>query len=111
LSEYKLSYIMSQYYESQNHVADACYFSGNATINTGAPNQSGAAGAAAASCVSNPSATFVPSSVGGGAPSSTGSGSGGGNSGSGSSLLANLESLVVVLSIGTVGVVWTFMMA
>lgn len=102
---------MSQYYESQNHVADACYFSGNATINANAPNQSGAAGAAAASCVSNPSATFVPSSASGG-PTSTGSGtSGGGNSGRGSSLLANLESLVVVVSIGTVGAAWTLLMA
>jgi hypothetical protein len=107
--EDKLSYIMSQYYESQNHIASACYFSGNATINTSTPNQSGAAGAAAASCVSNPSATFVPSAVSG-APSSTGSGSsGGGHSGSGSSLLANLENVVVVLSIGTVGAIWTLM--
>lgn len=108
----KLSYIMSQYYELQNHVATACDFAGNATINSKAPSSSGAAAAAASSCVSNPSATFVPSSVSGG-PSSTGSGSSGGGSGSGSSgaisLMSSLESLLVVLAISSVGAAWTLM--
>jgi len=100
----KLSYVMSQYYESQNHNSQACSFSGNATINTGASSASGAAGSAALSCLANPSATFVPSSPAGG-PSSTGTS---GKSGS-ASLMVNLQSLVVVLAFGTVGAMWTFM--
>lgn len=99
---------MSQYYELQNHVATACDFAGNATVNSGVPSSSGAAGAAAASCVSNPSATFVPSSVSGG-PSSTGSSSGGGSGSGAISLMSNLESLAVVLAISSVGAAWTLM--
>ncbi|KAG5653495.1 hypothetical protein H0H81_012705 [Sphagnurus paluster] len=76
----KLSYVMTEYYQLTNNNAQSCSFAGNGTINPSAPSSASAANAAASSCISNPSATFVPS-----APASTGGSSNTGGSGSGSS--------------------------
>ncbi|KAF9519802.1 carbohydrate-binding module family 43 protein [Hydnum rufescens UP504] len=73
----KLSYVMSSIYESSNRDAQACNFSGNATINPSAPPSRTAANAAAQSCLNaNPATTFAPTSVPlSNAQSSTSSGS------------------------------------
>ncbi|KAF5356108.1 hypothetical protein D9756_004039 [Leucocoprinus leucothites] len=76
----KLSYVMSEYYESQNRNAQACSFAGNGTVNSAAA--SAAATSAASSCISNPGATFTPTAPAGGSNGNGGS-SGGGNGGSG----------------------------
>ncbi|EPQ61101.1 glycoside hydrolase family 72 protein [Gloeophyllum trabeum ATCC 11539] len=71
--ETKLSYVMSQYYESQNKNQQACSFGGNGTVHS----TSASASAVASSCIANPSATFTPS-----APASATGGSSTGGSGS-----------------------------
>ncbi|KAJ7751485.1 1,3-beta-glucanosyltransferase [Mycena maculata] len=53
----KLTYIFSQYYESNHRAPDACLFSGNATINSAAGFNG--ASAAMTSCIPSPSATFT----------------------------------------------------
>ncbi|OBZ79073.1 1,3-beta-glucanosyltransferase gel4 [Grifola frondosa] len=53
--EVKLSFVMSEYYEATGRLATSCDFSGNATVNSGAP--SSGATAAVTSCLANPSAT------------------------------------------------------
>ena len=70
----QLSYVMSLYYELNNYNAQACSFAGNGTVNSNAPTNASAANAAASSCISNPSATFVPTGAGA-STSSTASGS------------------------------------
>ncbi|KAI0080009.1 hypothetical protein K474DRAFT_1658246 [Panus rudis PR-1116 ss-1] len=103
----KLSWVMTQFYEATNRNPNSCDFGGNATVNSQAPSSASAVNAAASSCLSNPSATFVPS-----APASTGTrptSSGGSNSGSGGSgnnsgavsdLLASKQ---VLMSVGLAG--------
>ncbi|KAJ7096582.1 1,3-beta-glucanosyltransferase [Mycena belliarum] len=56
----KLSYVFSQYYELNRRATKACNFSGNATLNSAAPNTNIAAAAAASSCIPSPSAVFTP---------------------------------------------------
>ncbi|KAI0762691.1 Glucanosyltransferase-domain-containing protein [Fomes fomentarius] len=77
----KLSFVMSEFYELTSRKATSCDFSGNATVNANAPPSISSANVAASSCLTNPSATFTPTSP----PSATGSGSGssGSNGGNG----------------------------
>ncbi|KZT22131.1 carbohydrate-binding module family 43 protein [Neolentinus lepideus HHB14362 ss-1] len=56
--EIMLSYVMTEYYESQNKNQQACSFGGNGTVHSASES----AAAVASSCISNPSATFTPSS-------------------------------------------------
>jgi hypothetical protein len=95
---------MSLYYESQNRAATACNFAGNATINSLVPSASANAANAAIQCLSNPSATFTPTAPAGG-PSSSGTS----HSGGVISLTANLQGFAVVLGLGAVGAMWTFL--
>ena len=100
---------MTLYYETQNRNSAACDFGGNATLNTGVATVD--AEAAAESCISNPSATFVPggsssTTSGSGRPTGTGSG---GNSGSSVSLMESIQSLGLVMGISAVGAVWTLL--
>ncbi|KAI0702424.1 Glucanosyltransferase-domain-containing protein [Cytidiella melzeri] len=86
----KLSYVFDQYYELTNRNAQSCDFAGNATINSHAATNSAAVASAVSSCLSNPSATFVPSApasttAGTSNPSGSSSSSGGGTSGNGGS--------------------------
>lgn len=76
---------MSEYYEATNDNPTSCNFDGNATIHSGVPATSSAAISAATSCLSNPSATFVPVAPSGSGSSGSGSGSGSGGSGSNNS--------------------------
>lgn len=111
----KLSFVMSEWYELNNHNGQACSFAGNGTVNPLAPSTVSAANAAASSCVSNPGATFVPSapSTPSGTSSSGGSSSPSASSGGKNSavnLIANGQALagmaaVALVSIGSV--VWT----
>lgn len=98
----KLSYVMSLYYQSQNRNSASCDFGGNAHLNSGALTVDPAS--AAQSCISNPSATFVPGSQssGSGNPTSTS------HSGSGSvSLMDSIQSLGLVMGISAIGALWT----
>lgn len=105
----KLSYIMTLYYESQNRNSAACDFGGNAKLNSGSVTVDAAG--AAESCISNPSATFVPgppsTTSGGGGPTSTGGNNG--NSGSSVSLMESIQSLGLVMGISAVGAFWTLL--
>jgi hypothetical protein len=79
----KLSYVFSQYFQSQKGDPRSCDFSGNATINAKAPTDTSALAQAQSSCVAlAPGATFVPTAPSG-SPGS--SGTKGGSSGSGGS--------------------------
>jgi len=69
----QLSYVMSLYYELNNYNPQACSFAGNGTVNPNAPTNASAANAAASSCISNPSATFVPTGAGTSTPTASGS--------------------------------------
>ncbi|KAH9947943.1 Glucanosyltransferase-domain-containing protein [Amylocystis lapponica] len=90
----ELSYIMSQYYELTSNNAQSCNFAGNATVNKAAATVS--ASAAASSCDSNPSATFVPS-----APASSGGSSGSsGSSGSPNAASSVSSSSQALLGLG-----------
>lgn len=75
----KLSYAFSAYYESQNRLATACDFAGNATIVTRPPNTAQDASNAANSCLASApsSGVFTVSAAG---PTLTSSGSGGSGS-------------------------------
>ncbi|KAG7099572.1 hypothetical protein E1B28_001402 [Marasmius oreades] len=107
----KLSYVMSQHYEKNNRDAQACSFGGNGTVNPLAPSSASAANSAASSCISNPSATFVPGapSGSGGGGSSNGNGSGSGKNG-GVALVHDRNALVgmtAVVLMGIASAVWT----
>lgn len=95
---------MSLYYQTQNRNAAACDFGGNARLNSGALTVDPAS--AAQSCISNPSATFVPGSQtsGSGNPTST---SHNGSSGGSVSLVDSIQSLGLVIGISAVGALWT----
>ena len=71
---------MTQFYEVTDRNAESCSFSGNATINTGAPGTLSAIDSAVSECLSNTAATFTPTAPSGDDGGSTG---GGGGSGSG----------------------------
>ncbi|PPQ67412.1 hypothetical protein CVT25_005991 [Psilocybe cyanescens] len=58
----KLSYVMSQYYESQQRQTSACQFGGNGTVNS-KTSSSLTADSAASSCIANPGAVFTPSAA------------------------------------------------
>ncbi|KAF8898483.1 carbohydrate-binding module family 43 protein/Glycoside hydrolase family 72 protein [Infundibulicybe gibba] len=111
----KLSYVMSLFYEANNRDEQACSFAGNGTVNPLAPTSPTAADAAASSCVSSPSATFVPSAVasgGGSSPSSTG-GQGtnnGGTSGgtSGVPTIIPSDTLVAITSVAAISLLSAF---
>jgi len=59
----KLSFVMSEYYESQKRNGIACSFAGNGTVNPLASTSVSAANAAASSCISDPAATFTPTAI------------------------------------------------
>lgn len=80
---------MSEYYENQNRFAQACSFSGNASINTNAPSSISSANAAASACLSNPSATFTPTAPSGSGSAATGTASGSAGTGSSSNTQNN----------------------
>jgi hypothetical protein len=100
----KLSYVMSLYYQSQNRNSAACDFGGNAQLNSGALTVDPSS--AAQSCISNPSATFVPGSQssGSGNPTSTGNN---GSSGGSISLMDSIQSLGLAMGISAIGALWT----
>jgi len=109
----KLSFVMSEWYELNNHNGQACSFAGNGTVNPLAPSTVSAANAAASSCVSNPGATFVPT-----APSTTSSptsshgasSSSSGGKNSAVHLIANgqvLMGMAAVALVSIASVVWT----
>ena|ERR1700722_18165846 len=60
MSAIQLSFVFSEYYDANGHNPDACSFAGNGTVNAEAPSSVSAANTAASSCLSNPSATFTP---------------------------------------------------
>lgn len=105
----KLSYVMSLYYQSQSRNPSSCDFGGNAQLNSGAATVD--ASSAAESCISNPSATFVPgsgsSSTTSGSVRPTSTGSSGGNSGGSVSLINSIQSLGLAMGISVVGALWT----
>ncbi|KAI9066719.1 carbohydrate-binding module family 43 protein [Trametes sanguinea] len=112
----KLSFVMSEYYELTNRAATSCDFAGNATVNSAAPASVSGANAAASSCLSNPSATFTPSSpaTNGGSSGSNGSGSGSGSSNNSNAAVAllggspgALVGLAVAFVFGALGSVLT----
>ena len=82
---------MSLYYEKQNRKAAACDFGGNAHLNSGALTANAAE--SAASCITNPGATFVP-----GPASST--------SGEQTGISVSIQSLGLVICVSTMGVLW-----
>ena len=102
----KLSYVMSLYYEKQNRNAAACDFGGNAHLNSGALTLNAAD--SAASCIANPSATFVPGggSTTSGKPTGTGNNSGSGGS---VSIMDSIQSLGLVMGISAIGALWTLL--
>ena len=111
----KLSFIMSEWYELNNHDGQACSFAGNGTVNPLAPSTVSAANAAASSCVPNAGATFVPTAL---STTSRTSSSGTSTSSSGSHggknsavhLIANGQVLVGMAAVALVSiasVVWT----
>jgi len=102
----KLSYVMSLYYESQNRNAAACDFGGNAHLNSGALTANAAD--SAASCIANPSATFVPSPASSTSGKPGGTGSSGGSGGS-VSLMDSIQSLGLVMGISVLGGLWTLL--
>jgi hypothetical protein len=108
--ETKLSFVMSEFYEANNRDPQACSFSGNGTVNPNAPSSASAANAAASSCLSNPTATFIPSAPSGGG-SSTSSGSKPSRSNGAATLLIGDSksllawSLMVIVSV--MGALWT----
>ena len=85
---------MSLYYEKQNRKAAACDFGGNAHLNSGALTTNAAD--SAASCITNPGATFVP-----GPASST--------SGEQMGISVSIQSLGLVMCISTIGALWTLL--
>ncbi|TFK30742.1 1,3-beta-glucanosyltransferase [Coprinopsis marcescibilis] len=123
----KLSYVMSQFYEAEGRAAEACGFSGNATVNDSASSTDSAT-AIASSCVANPAATLVPdlpsSTTGGAAPTNTrnpaGGNTGNGNNSTGGNTnpnsgaigLDSTSSLVGVGAMAVIGVIsglWTLL--
>jgi len=102
----KLSYVMSLYYESQNRNAAACDFGGNAHLNSGALTVNAAD--SAASCIADPSATFVPAPASSTSGKPTGTGSNGGSGGS-ISLMDSIQSLGLVMGISVIGALWTLL--
>jgi len=107
----KLSYVMSNYYQLNNRNGQACSFAGNGTVNPLAPSSISAADAAASSCISNPSATFVPSAPANTGGSSSGSGASGSSAGSGAvSLIGDNNALLgmtVMALVSIASAVWT----
>jgi hypothetical protein len=99
---------MSEYYEANARNPQACSFAGNGTVNSAAPSSVTAANAAASSCLSNPSATFVPT-AGGGTATAGPTGTAGGKSGA-PSLMGDRNGLLAVgmmMVICAVTGVWT----
>ena len=94
----KLSYVMSLYYQTQSRSSAACDFGGNAQLNSSASTVDAAA--AAKSCITNPSATFIPGSFSGTPVASTP------HSGGFVSLMDPIQSLGLVMGISAVGALW-----
>jgi hypothetical protein len=107
----KLSFVMSEYYESQNRNGDACSFAGNGTVNPLAPTSTSAASAAASSCVSNPDATFTPTALATtGSSTSTSTTTGSGKSSGAAAVLGDPKALLglgVMSVVGLASAVWT----
>jgi len=113
----KLSYVMSQFYEAEDRNEMACGFSGNATLNKAASATESAA-ALASSCVSNPDATFAPSTPGkesGSGSDSDDSDNGNGNTNDGDSDASHAVSATAFLGVGSlasvalVSAIWTLL--
>lgn len=102
-----LSWVMTQYYLDNNNNLQSCSFGGNGTINSHAPSSTGAANAAASSCLASATGTSVPTLPAGGTSSSGGGSSGGGSGSSSGNGTAGLDAkaLVSVIMFVVVGVV------
>ncbi|KAI0028292.1 glycoside hydrolase family 72 protein [Vararia minispora EC-137] len=83
--ETQLSYVMTQYYESQNEVAQACSFAGNGTVNTAAGTNVASENSAISSCLASATGTSVPTAPAGSTAGPAGSAGSSGSSGSGGS--------------------------
>jgi len=106
----ELSFAMSEYYESQGRNGAACSFAGNGTVNPLAPTSTSAAFAAATSCVSNPGATFVPTSVAGSTSTSTSTTSTTSKASGAAAALGDPKALLglsVMTVVGLAGAIWT----
>jgi len=109
----QLSFTMNEYYELNGMNPESCSFNGNGTVNPLGASGTAAAMAAETSCVSSPSATFVPTLPSTFATASSGSGSSSSGSTStknGAAPLIAKDQLLGLLSIVLVGVasgVWT----
>lgn len=102
----KLSYVMSQYYESQQRQASSCQFGGNGTINS-RTSSSLTADSAASSCIANPGAVFTPSAAPtNNAPATSGTSKSGNNNTSGA-LSIDYDSKAL-LSMGFMAIVSVF---
>ena len=99
----KASFVMSQYYEANNRVPQACSFDGNGTVNAAGKASSDAR----MSCFSNTSPTFTPSApattvqaTSTSRPSSSGSSGAAHVLGESNGILAAAMSLIVLMAGG-----------
>jgi hypothetical protein len=102
----KLSFVMSEYYESQNRNGAACSFAGNGTVNPLAATSTSAANAAASSCISNPGATFTPTALASAGSTSTPTSKTKSSNGAAGDLKA-LLGLGLMSVVGLASAVWT----
>jgi hypothetical protein len=104
----KLSYVMSEFYELNNRNPQSCSFAGNGTVNPSAPAAS-AVNASASSCISSPSATFVPTAASSATGKATGtSKSGSHNGATGFTINGNAVYGVMALTVVTLtSAIWT----
>jgi len=99
----KLSFIFSQYYLGSNSDPQACGFAGNATINKSAPPSAASANAAASSCLSSATGTFVPVAPvtpTGGAPAASSSGA---SQGGAAGISSDLRGPALLMACGLLG--------
>lgn len=103
-----LSWVMSQYYLDNNDNAQACSFGGNGTVNIHAPSSTGAASAAASSCLASATGTSVPTLPPGGTTSNSTGGSSSTPSASGAVALdtKSFGGVAMVVVIGIVSGAW-----
>jgi uncharacterized membrane protein YgcG len=119
----QVSFAFSAFYEANNRNPQSCSFSGNATINSGAPGTATAAEAAVTSCLAAAPSTFTPTgpaapsstssggstSGGSGSTSGTGGGSGGSSAGRSVDLKSALNMSLFVTVVTALGA-WTIVL-